>query len=216
MVPPSIVKFRVEFLSHDAPDDERLGQLREWCVRFDHSGLTPPFEGVGRSLGNLSFRLRPDDPAFVITASTLMSKQDLTPADFVTVFRCDLERRTVYAAGKRDPSSESLMHFEIYKRRPDVAAIFHGHDQQITAQAALLDVPETEEFRPPGTPELLDQVMAILNDQPFLVMKKHGFLSFGPNMEEAGNQALEIKKNLQSSLRPQSGEGAGGEGASES
>ena len=63
MVPPSIVKFRVEFLSHDAPDDERVGQLREWCVRFDHSGLTPPFEGVGRSLGNLSFRLRPAEPA---------------------------------------------------------------------------------------------------------------------------------------------------------
>jgi hypothetical protein len=28
-------------------------------------------------------------------------------------------------------------------------------------------------------------------------MKKHGFLSFGPNMEEAGNQALEIKKKLE-------------------
>jgi L-fuculose-phosphate aldolase len=197
MVPPSIVKFRVEFLSHDAPDDGRLAQLREWCVRFDHSGLTPPFEGVGRSLGNLSFRLRPAEPAFVITASTLMSKQDLTPADFVTVFRCDLDRRTVYAAGKRDPSSESLMHFEIYKRRPDVAAIFHGHDQQITAHAALLAVPETEEFRPPGTPELLAQVMAILGQEPFLVMKKHGFLSFGPTMDQAGNQALEIKKKLE-------------------
>jgi L-fuculose-phosphate aldolase len=196
MVPPSIVKFRVEFLSHDPPDDERLGQLRQWCIRFDHSGLTPPFEGVGRSLGNLSFRLRPDDPAFVVTASTLMSKQDLTPSDFVTVFRCDLERRTVYAAGARDPSSESLMHFEIYKRRPDVGAIFHGHDKDLTARAALLAVPETEEFRPPGTPELLAQVMAILDEEPFLVMKNHGFLSFGPAMDEAGNQALKMKKRV--------------------
>ena len=219
MVPPSIVKFRVEFLSRDVPDDERVGQLRQWCVRFDQSGLTPPFEGVGRSLGNLSFRLRPNDPAFVITASTLMSKQDLTPADFVTVFRCDLERRTVYAAGARDPSSESLMHFEIYNRRPDVAAIFHGHDKQITARAALLDLPETEEFRPPGTPELLAQVMAILDEEPFLVMKNHGFLSLGPTMDEAGNQALQIREKL-GGLRdwaftefvPPFGRGATGEG----
>jgi L-fuculose-phosphate aldolase len=197
MIPSSIVKFRVEFVSHDVSDDERVDHLRDWCVRFDHSGLTPPFEGVGRSLGNLSFRLRPNEPDFVITASTLMSKQDLTPGDFVTVFRCDLPHRTVYAAGRRDPSSESLMHFEIYKRRPDVGAIFHGHDQQITAHAALLDVPETAEFRPPGTPDLLAQVMAILDDKPFLVMKKHGFLSLGRSMDEAGNQAFEIKKKLE-------------------
>jgi ribulose-5-phosphate 4-epimerase/fuculose-1-phosphate aldolase len=196
MVPTSIVKFRVEFLSRGTPDDHRLGRLRDWCICFDQNGLTPPFEGVGRSLGNLSFRLQPNEPAFVITASTLMSKQDLAPSDFVTVFRCDLERRTVYAAGARDPSSESLMHFEIYRRRPDVGAIFHGHDTEITAHAALLAVPETPEFRPPGTPELLAQVMTILDDVPFLVMKNHGFLSFGRSMEEAGSQALEIKRKL--------------------
>ena len=90
------------------------------------------------------------------------------------------------------------MHFEIYKRRRDVGAIFHGHDQQLTARAALLGMPETEEFRPPGTPELLAQVMAILDDEPFLVMKKHGFLSFGRSMDEAGNQALEMKQKLES------------------
>ena len=196
VAPPSIVKFKVEFLSRDVPSDERVDQLRQWCVRFDQSGLTPPLAGVGRSLGNLSFRLQPNEPAFVITASTLMSKQDLAPGDFVTVFRCDLEQRTVYAAGSRDPSSESLMHFEIYKQRGDVGAIFHGHDKQLTAQAALLELPETEMFQPPGTPELLAQVMKILGNEDFVVMKNHGFLSFGRTMDEAGKRALRIKSQL--------------------
>ena len=77
-----------------------------------------------------------------------------------------------------------------------MGAIFHGHDKESTARAALLAVPETEEFRPPGTPELLAQVMAILDEEPFLVMKNHGFLSFGPAMDEAGNQALKMKKRV--------------------
>ena len=124
MVPPSIVKFQVEFVSHDVPDDPRVAQLSGWCVRFNETGLTP-IHAEGRSLGNLSFRLRLGEPAFVITASTLPSKQSMSPSDFVTVFDSDLERAVVRAAGVRDPSSESRMHFEIYKRRPDVTAIFH-------------------------------------------------------------------------------------------
>jgi L-fuculose-phosphate aldolase len=201
MSPPSIVKFKVEFLSRDVPADDRVGQLRDWCVRFNESGLTPQLDGTGPSLGNLSFRLRPNEPAFIITASALSSKQNLAPGDFVTVLRSDPEHRTVYAAGARDPSSESMIHFEIYKRRGDVGAIFHGHDREITAHASLLDVPQTEHERPPGTLELLDEVIKILDRENFLVMKNHGFISLGRDMDEAGNLALHVKKNHENRMR---------------
>ena len=196
MRPASIIKFQVEFISESVPDDDRVGQLRDWCVRFNESGLTPPFNGVGRSSGNLSFRLRPNEPAFVITGSTLSSKQSLAPGDFVTVRLCDLEQKTVYAAGTRDPSSESLMHFEIYKQRGDVDAIFHGHDKEITDHGSLLDLPETEKFEPAGTTELLREVMKVLHNENFLVMKYHGFLALGRTMDEAGNLTLEIKQKI--------------------
>ena len=196
MVSPSIVKFKVEFVSREIPQDDRVGELRDWCVRFSDEGLTPQFQGGGRSLGNLSFRIRAGEPAFVITGSTLSSKQAMTPGDFVRVVRSDLEARTVYAAGTRDPSSESMMHFAIYERRPDVNAIFHGHDRDITASASLLEVPETEKEELSGTPELLEQVMRILGHEPFLVMKNHGFLSLGSTMEEAGHLAIRIKDTI--------------------
>lgn len=192
----TIVKFKVEFLSREIPADPRVDTLRAWCVCFNEKGLTPQREGEGRSLGNLSFRLRPEEPEFVITGSTLSSKQDLAPSDFVTVVRSDRETRTVYVRGARDPSSESMLHFAIYSRRGDVEAIFHGHDKEITAAAAGLGLPETRREEPFGTTELLAQVLDILGDEDFLVMKNHGFLSFGRTMEEAGRRALTVKNRI--------------------
>lgn len=194
--PPSIVKFKVEFIGRDVPTDPRVDRLRDWCVRFNELGLTPTLAGAGRSLGNLSFRLREDELAFVITGSTLSTKETMAPNDFVTVLYSDLDERAVYAAGTRDPSSESMMHYEIYRRRPDVMAIFHGHDRAITAGAAVLGVPETAVEQPSGTPELLEQVLQILGRAAFLVMKNHGFLSLAGTMDEAGQQAVDFKNQI--------------------
>lgn len=192
----SIVKFKVEFLSDELPQDERIKQLSGWCFRFDESGLTPRLNGTGRSLGNLSFRLEPDIPGFVITGSTLDSKGKLVHDDFVKVLDTCPGKMLVRAEGKRDPSSESMMHYEIYKCRKDAGAIFHGHDKEITANAVMLGIPETGKEELPGTAELMREVMKILGKNNFIIMKNHGFLSLGKSMDEAGNLALQIKGKL--------------------
>ena len=192
----SIVKFKVEFVSRDVPDDDRISRLSDWCVRFNQRGLTPKSQETGCSLGNLSFRLDAGSPAFVITASMLKSKEKPVPGGFVKVVESDSEQKIVFAEGTRDPSSESMMHYEIYKRREDVGAIFHGHDGEITAHASLLGLPETEKEEPPGTLELLGEVMKVLHNENFLVMKNHGFLSLGKTLDEAGDLALRIKKEI--------------------
>jgi len=192
----SIVKFKVEFLSAAPPRDSRVAILRDWCQRFNEKGLTPLFQGTGRSLGNLSFRISPASPEFIITGSTLDSKKDMCDADFVKVIHADAATGMVAAEGARDPSSESIMHYEIYKQRPDVSAIFHGHDKQITSNATVLEVPETDKEELPGTVELMQQVMAVLGQEKFIVMKNHGFLSLGESMEEAGLLALHLKSKI--------------------
>jgi ribulose-5-phosphate 4-epimerase/fuculose-1-phosphate aldolase len=201
MGPASIVKFKVQFVGHDVPTDPRVDTLRVWCERFNELGLTPMAPGGSRALGNLSFRLREDDAAFVITGSTLSTKERMASGDFVTVLRSDLAGRTVYAAGTRDPSSESMMHYEIYRHRPEVMAIFHGHDRQITAAAAVLGVPETAVEQLSGTPELLAEVMQILGRATFVVMKNHGFLSLGRTMDEAGQQAIAFQNQISQGVR---------------
>jgi L-fuculose-phosphate aldolase len=192
----SIVKFKVKFLSHELPQDERIKCLSGWCFRFNESGLTPRLNGTGRSLGNLSFRFGDGKPDFIITGSTLDSKEKLTHDDFVRVVASHPEKMVVTAEGKRDPSSESMMHYEIYKCREDVNAIFHGHDKEIITKAHLLRLPETAKEELPGSVELLNEVIKILDNQHFVVMKNHGFLALGKTMNEAGNLALQIKKKI--------------------
>lgn len=192
----SIVKFTIEFESRDVPHDERISHLIRWCTRFNEVGLTPSSREGDRSLGNLSFRLHDDSPEFIITASMLTSKENLTPNDFVKVHHSDPRRKVVVVSGAKDPSSESMMHYQIYARRNDIGAVFHGHDMAIIENAAALGLPETAREERSGTPELLNEVMKILRNENFIVMKNHGFLSLGRTMEDAGLQALQIKYRI--------------------
>ncbi len=45
--------------------------------------------------------------------------------------------------------------------------------------------------------KLLGEVMKVLHNENFLVMKNHGFLSLGKTLDEAGNSALRIKREIQ-------------------
>ncbi len=87
----------------------------------------------------------------------------------------------------KDPSSESMLHHEIYKMRPDVNAIFHGHSGLLLKRGNL---PTTKEEKAYGSIELVKEVSKILNKGNLLLMKNHGFLSLGKSMEEAGKLAL--------------------------
>jgi len=192
-VTASVVEFRVSFISVDPPCDDRVGALREWCRRLAEHGLTPLLGGEGRSLGNLSFRVVPGRPGFIITGSSLQSKGALTQSDFVEVVDCDPDLGVVFAAGARDPSSESFLHHAIYAQRQDVGAVFHGHDAEIVDNAARLGIPETAVPQPPRSLRLAREVAKILHQGDFLVMKEHGFLSLGRTMDEAGRLALAMK-----------------------
>lgn len=186
------VKFRTKFLRKEPPEDERIAELAEWCRVFHLHGLAPVVDG--KSMGNLSFRLAEGSNEFIITASGLGPKDSLTPECFVKVVECDMNSRTVYVHGVKEPSSESILHYRIYSLRQDVYAVFHGHNEAITRHAKELGIPETREWKPYGSLELVKSVEEVLNGKNFLVMKNHGFISIGTSMEEAGNLALEKKK----------------------
>jgi hypothetical protein len=183
------VKFRTQMTDATPPDDPRIHALAEWCVAFDQYGLAPPYDGG--SYGNLSFRIMPGDSAFIITASSSGLGDSIANDRFVTVDTIDLAGGIVYARGSRLPSSESMVHHAIYRTRPDINAIFHGHCDNISRNATTLSAPITHREAPYGTRELVEQVMRILHRGPFIEMRNHGFLSTGKTIEEAGMRALE-------------------------
>ncbi|MBS7646239.1 MAG: class II aldolase/adducin family protein [Candidatus Bathyarchaeia archaeon] len=192
------VKFKTKFLRKEPPEDKRIAELAKWCKMFHLHGLAPVVNG--KSMGNLSFRLMEGSNEFIITASGLGPKDSLSPECFVKVVSCDMDSRTVYVHGVREPSSESFLHYRIYFLRRDAQAVFHGHDTAITEHAKELGVVETKEWKPYGSLELVRSVEEVLNKNNFLIMKKHGFISIGTSMEEAGRLTLEKKKVVEGLL----------------
>jgi ribulose-5-phosphate 4-epimerase/fuculose-1-phosphate aldolase len=183
-------KFTTTLLSGELPDDPQLENLKHWCREFAKSGLMPCYDGG--SFGNLSFRT--NDNEFIITASGM--KDLYKPESFVKVSKVDMKEKIVYGHGKNQPSSESMLHFKIYRERKDVNAVFHGHCELMLQNLDKLNVPCTKKEEPYGTMELVDGVMGILGKHNFVIMKGHGFLALGRNMDEAGKLAIKVLESI--------------------
>ncbi|MGA2605782.1 MAG: class II aldolase/adducin family protein [Verrucomicrobiia bacterium] len=179
-------KFRTVFARRAVSGDERLGELLKWCRRWAALGL------VGDTVGNLSFRTA---NGFLINR-TAGDLGGITRQEFVEVIQADRERAELTVVGLYEPSSESLMHAGIYAARPEINAVFHGHHQRLLAEAERLGLPITASEQPYGTPELVAEILKALDGHRFVVMRNHGFVSFGATMEEAGREAEEILRKI--------------------
>jgi L-fuculose-phosphate aldolase len=179
-------KFTTKLASDKLPEDPNIEELMKWCAEFEKSGLMPCY-GEG-SFGNLSFRTNGTE--FIITASGM--KDPSLKESFVEVSSVDMDERIVYGKGKKKPSSESMLHYAIYKQRKDVNAVFHGHCEKILKFAGEYGIPTTSKYEPYGTIELVQSVLDVLRDNDLLIMKDHGFISLGENMDKAGERALSL------------------------
>lgn len=187
------VKFETNFVSSNIPNDIRLADLRNWGKIFYEKNLAPIVNGV--SCGNLSFRKRPGQLEFVITGSQLGFNKELGDGAFVEVLDCDFSKKNVSVIGQIEPSSESMLHFAIYKRRSKVNCIFHGHSPEILSKSNLLELPTTKMVAPYGSIELAESVLEILEDNNFIILKDHGFIALGESIAAAGELTLKILNN---------------------
>ncbi len=186
------VKFKTEFIKEQVSQDPRIAELIKWCHNFHQFNLAPLADGC--SAGNLSFRLEAGKNHFIITGAGLRAKEGLTDQSFVKVLDCNFKKKIIQVEGAMEPSSESMLHFALYQKRPEVNAIFHGHCPKILAQAKKLNIPQTKKEAPYGSLELVKQTLSILVNNNFLVLKNHGFIALGKDMKEAGQLALDFQK----------------------
>src|SRR5256885_9960114 len=97
--------------------------------------------------GNISVRLGAD--------RLLMTPKSVCKGFMTPEMMCitDLEGRKLQ--GDRDPSSEMLMHLEVYRQRPDVQAVVHAHPPTAPGFAGagipLGRAAPAEGLPPPGT-----------------------------------------------------------------
>ena len=142
--------------------------------------------------GNISVRLGVDR---LLMTPKSVCKGFMTP-DMMCI--TDLEGRKLQ--GDRDPSSETLMHIEVYRQRPDVQAVVHAHPPTATGfavagipldRAVLAEVLTTlgsipiAEYATPSTKELPEAVRKYIKAHDGMLLANHGALTVGSDLYAA-------------------------------
>src|SRR5689334_2197697 len=142
--------------------------------------------------GNISVRIGADR---LLMTPKSVCKGFMTP-DMMCV--TDLNGKKI--AGDRDPSSEALMHLEVYRQRPDVNAVVHAHPPIATGfavagipldRAVLAEVVTTlgsvpiAEYATPSTKELPEAVRQYVKAHDGMLLANHGALTVSADLFSA-------------------------------
>jgi L-fuculose-phosphate aldolase len=172
---------------------ETIAALRESVVEIGRRMYAKNL--IAGTDGNISCRL---PESRILITPTGSPKGRLSPHDLVII-----DERGSVVSGSRKPSSEFRLHTYIYSVRSDIDAVVHGHPVFCTAYAAagkplaaailpeivlsVRDVPLAE-YGTPSTPELPGSIEGLIGSHDAILMRNHGVVVMGKNLEEAYNR----------------------------
>jgi L-fuculose-phosphate aldolase len=154
--------------------------------------------------GNISIRVEKDK--CMITPSG-MNYQKLEPEDMVLI---DLEGKVL--EGKWKPSSEKMLHAEIYKNRTDVNVIIHYHPifSSILSVVGYNIPPLIEDsvmllggeikvtnYVFPGGLELANEAVMALGNNNAVILANHGAVCVGKDLEKTFAACEVLEKSAQ-------------------
>ena len=176
--------FEAVLTVREIPTDPRIPALIWWAKRMAELGLTPSY-GLGDH-GNLSCRT---SAGLIITARATM-KAALDAEHVVEILSVTAGETGVKMAcrGLHLPSTDTLLHWQIYERRRDVHAIFHGHDPQTLAHAEALRLPITTISASRPSLEVINEASALAASVDYLLLRDHGFVALGTSPDDAGEK----------------------------
>jgi len=172
--------------------EEEKEQVLEACRRIAAAGL------VAGAAGNVSRRVEgPDGVPLVAITPSQIPYHRLTAGEILVI---DFKGDPVEHEGV--PSSETLMHLAVYRARADVGAVIHTHSIYASALAvAGLEIPPlieeqvvllggcvpVAEYAIAGGQELADSACAALGEGSAALLRNHGVLGVGDDLEEAAS-----------------------------
>jgi ribulose-5-phosphate 4-epimerase/fuculose-1-phosphate aldolase len=173
--------FDVTVRRRHAPQHPAAEGLIAAARSFHSAGLTPSY-GRGDH-GNFSCRTA---DGFLISGRET-SKAALRPGQLVHVVGCEPRGKGVslICEGLVPPSTDTLMHAMIYRRRPDVAAILHGHDDEVLRQAEAFGLPVTRCSARANSRQVVEEVQALCASHDYVVLRDHGFVAVGSGLDGA-------------------------------
>lgn len=152
-----------------------------------------------------NFSILDKETGYIVVSPTSIDRE-LLQIEQVCVMTLDGE----IIEGNR-PSSETMMHLEIYKARKDVNAVVHTHSKFATAFAVLnKPIPAVvfeaatfglkkgyipvAQYARPGTVELSKSVIEPIQIADMILLEKHGAVSVGTDLEDAFLKAQYIEE----------------------
>ena len=147
-------------------------------------------EYVAANDGNISVRLNDSE---VLATPTGVSKGFMTET---MILRVDMEGRML-DENTYKPSSEVMMHIEVYRQREDIQAVVHAHPPFATAFAVAgipLDkcvLPESvltlgevaiAPYGTPSTMEIPESIQPIIQQSDAVLLENHGALTLGRDL----------------------------------
>lgn len=159
-----------------------------------------------------NFSIRDTETGLVVITPTGVDREKLSVDDIVVI---DLDANVVENLTGLKPTSESLMHLQIYKTRTDVNAVAHTHSMYATSFAVLnKPIPAivyecanmglgqgripVAPYGRPGTTALSDSVIEPCQEANCFLLEKHGAVSIDArNLYEAYLNAAYIEELAQ-------------------
>ncbi|MDN5342686.1 class II aldolase/adducin family protein [Oceanotoga sp. DSM 15011] len=147
-----------------------------------------------------NFSIRDKETNYVVVTPSAVDRTELTVDDMCVL---DLDGNVVEIVNKnRKPSSETMMHLEIYKTRDDVFSVAHTHSKMATSFAVLAKpipaiiyevagfglkdgIVPVAPYGRPGTRELALSVVEPVKRSDMFLLEKHGVVAVGINIDDA-------------------------------
>jgi len=148
--------------------------------------------------GNISARFQENGFEKVAITRSGIAKKNVAEDDVIII---DMEGNVL--EGNKKPSSETFMHLGIYKNRDDINGIVHGHPPYTTGfSMSELPLKRLEGFgeiknplisfvkySPPGSKELARDTAEMMKNEDVVILKNHGIVAAGVNLDEAATLA---------------------------
>src|SRR5579863_187324 len=147
---------------------------------------------VAANDGNITIRL---DSERILATPTGVCKGMMHPDDLIIV-----DNKGNKISGRRERTSEILMHLTVYEMRPEIKAVVHAHPPVATGFATagrplnLALLPEViiglgcvplAGYGLPGTPELTEPMLPYIPKYDALLMANHGAVCYGEDVYQA-------------------------------
>ncbi|MHA1115392.1 MAG: class II aldolase/adducin family protein [Candidatus Heimdallarchaeum aukensis] len=165
--------------------------LNEIALQLQKALSELPPETLEGVTGNISARL---SDGILISATRSKLKNLMVPQDLSKVVENTLGGDIIRYYGSKIPSSETPMHLQVYQNRPDVRYCLHLHLPNLEKLQLLNRFPITKESYPYGTWELAREATKALGSNDFVILRDHGILAVGNNLDDIVQKIISISK----------------------